>query len=670
MAAETMGLRARALATLGDDVNGGEHCDEPTGPLEVHDEPAAPDPLEAAVARIDEALGVIGDDLEAGLADDVLEALALVRQAKPAKFMTLRAALRRANPDLRLGVLDQMVQSQAPAGDEQIGTVEALVETVRDMGELFLGTDDRAYVAFDAGGHREVWPLDSGTFRDTLSARFYGEHGRVPRGMHLTDALATLSGQARHAGERHDVELRVAIDPAGGYLIDIGDDAWRAVRVTARGWQVLDESPVRLRRVRGTGALPVPDPSGTAEDFYALVNVERADRELLVAAVLECYRPDTAYPVIEIGGEEGSAKSTTTENVRRLIDPNAVLLRAAPKAIEDVFVGARNNHVVAYNNLSHLPAPMQDALCTLSTGGGFAARKLYSDDDEAVYEAKRPAILNGISGLATQSDLLSRVVRIVCPRLEPENRLSDQAVAERFEALAPKAFGFLLNTLRDALALLPEITIRRPPRMMDFALFGEAVGRVLGLAPGAFTARYVGGLEDGAVQSLEGSPAALALMRYLDERGDFTDGTVGELLDALEQMVGPSGRDGGWPKSAKGFRDVLTKAAPALRLTGVTITYGESSGRRGRPVTVRRGNTFSLAEDSSPPNRPSPPSPPSPIATENRQCDGGDGRDGETATLETLAREKKSAGSAPSRSGRTGRDVAAAAAAYREGSGR
>jgi len=46
----------------------------------------------------------------------------------------------------------------------------------------------------------------------------------------------------------------------------------------------------------------------------------------------------------------------------------------------------------------------QDALCTLSTGGGYASRQLYTNSDEHVMETKRPVMINGINAIATQPD--------------------------------------------------------------------------------------------------------------------------------------------------------------------------------------------------------------------------------------------------------------------------
>lgn len=42
------------------------------------------------------------------------------------------------------------------------------------------------------------------------------------------------------------VHIRVSGD-SGAIYIDLGDEQWRAIRITADGWEVLAQHPVRFR---------------------------------------------------------------------------------------------------------------------------------------------------------------------------------------------------------------------------------------------------------------------------------------------------------------------------------------------------------------------------------------------------------------------------------------
>ncbi len=383
-------------------------------------------------------------DFEAGLTGEVLAALGGL-QTNPdtlGLYLTLLTELVGAHKSIRKGDVEKAVRALLPEEEKdtsaRISAADEIVAPVTQSCTLFTDQEDRSYAIIEQDGHREVWPINSTTFKDWVSMLLYRTAGKTPRAAALADAFSTLNGIARHDGEKHHVYLRVAADGTGGYYLDIVDDQWRVIHITAHSWQIINESPVMFRRSKASKAVPIPVTGGSLADVKALVNVDENDNLLLITALLDCIRVDTADPVIELIGEQGSGKSSTAQNMRRLIDPHTVNLRNAPKSVEDIFVSATNNHFVCFNNLSRLSADEQDALCNLSTGGGFAARKLYTDNEENFYESKRPVLLNGINATATQPDLISRLVRLECLTLEGSyKRLDDRELAEVFERHAP-----------------------------------------------------------------------------------------------------------------------------------------------------------------------------------------------------------------------------------------
>ena len=545
---------------------------------------APPDAVKAetdAKNIIERAIEQTKADPGAPFEPEVVTALAEVRQASPADYLRHRQAFKKANRDVLLGELDRLVRAENLGGDDDPSSIaDVMVSLVTEKADLFTDEEQTAYAAFRQDDHREVWPLDSKGFREWLGYAFYREYGKAPRDASVKDAIATLAGIATHDGETRPVFLRCAPNPTGeGYIIDLCDEEWRVIEVTPTGWRVLDESPVMFRRTKNMKPLPVPEAGGKIDDLWEFANIATDDRGLVIAWMLEAFRPDTPFPVLEIGGEQGSAKSTTQKSLRNLIDPSSNNLRATPKTDEDVFVSAAANWLASYNNLSHLSASRQDALCTLATGGGYGGRKLFTNAEESVWEAKRPVVINGISTLVTAPDLLDRTIRTESPRLT--KYISESALIDRFEAKRAGIFGALLDLFVKALAILPSVEIERPPRMTDFAHFGEAVYLGMGREQGTFLADYQRGREAAVSQSIEASPVASAVLE-LAQHGEF-EGTVGHLLDRLDDFR-PRG-DTGWPKSAKGLADALRRYAPPLRLLGVAVEF-EAKGRHGRKVRI------------------------------------------------------------------------------------
>jgi hypothetical protein len=64
---------------------------------------------------------------------------------------------------------------------------------------------------------------------------------------------------------------------------------------------------------------------------------------------------------------------------KALIDPSAAPVRALPREERELMIAANNGYLLAFDNLSGLPAWLSDALCRLASGGSFAVRQLYTD---------------------------------------------------------------------------------------------------------------------------------------------------------------------------------------------------------------------------------------------------------------------------------------------------
>ena len=126
--------------------------------------------------------------------------------------------------------------------------------------------------------------------------------------------------------------------------------------------------------------------------------------------------------IVVLSGEQGSAKSTFSAILRALLDPNTAPLRALPREDRDLFIAANNGHVLAFDNVSGLPAWISDTLCRLATGGGFAVRQLYTDQDEVLFDATRPVILNGIEDIVARPDLADRAVFLTLEPIPEERR--------------------------------------------------------------------------------------------------------------------------------------------------------------------------------------------------------------------------------------------------------
>ncbi len=465
----------------------------------------------------------------------------------------------------------------------QADKIVAFVQTWHD---LFHDENDVAYARSRATG--EVRALASKSFRHWLTAEFYAQFEKAVKDQSLREARMTLEGLAMQ--EQRPVHVRVA-GARGDYWLDLGvDGSSRCVRLKAGAWSLEDQSDLMFCRSDSAQPLPDPQRGGDVHLLWRIANVPPEARYLVVAWLVECLRPDTPYPVVELLGEHGSAKSTTQAALRGLIDKNAADLRGAPKSGEDLYVSGGVNHMISYENVSHLAAPIQDAMCVVATGGGFAKRKLYTDSEETVITLKRPVILNGIAAAVTQQDLVSRTLTVEMPVIESA-QAKDKLEAE-FEANRASILGGLLDIAAKALEYLPDMELppAERPRLVEFAYLGMAVAKAMGEKPETFIEQFKTARQDGLERTLDASPVAAAIRDWAEiHPGEVRDQSAREWRITLESFK-PQGTDA-WPRSDKGHGDAMRRAAPALRQLGIEC---RCLGKIGGKVKWRIGQQKSL----------------------------------------------------------------------------
>ncbi|WP_053070643.1 hypothetical protein [Halomonas sp. PR-M31] len=465
--------------------------------------------------------------------------------------------------DKRESQTDDGQRDQAEGDDKRESQADKIVAFVRTWNDLFHDDNDNGYAQNRETG--EVRSLSSRAFRNWLTAAFYEQTEKAVRDQSLREAKMTLEGLAMQ--EHRPVHIRAG-GVGGDYWLDLGlTGSSRAIRLRPGHWTI-EESGLMFCRSNSGQTLPEPIHGGDIDLLWRIANVPEGSHLLIVAWLVECLRPDTPYPIVELLGEHGSAKSTAQTTMRRLIDPNAADLRGVPKSAEDLFVTGGANHIISIENVSHLPSPLQDAMCIVATGGGFAKRKLYSDSDESVITLKRPIILNGIAAAVTQQDLVSRTLTIEMPVIKSA-QAKDKLEVE-FKENRASIIGGLLDIAAKALEYLPEMTLSdaERPRLVEFAYLGMAVAKAMGKEPADFMRQFNDARQDGLERTLDASPVATAIRDWAEiHPGETRELPAKQWLSILEDYK-PRGRDS-WPRSAKGLGDAMRRAAPALRQLGI-----------------------------------------------------------------------------------------------------
>jgi len=495
------------------------------------------------------------------------------------------------------------MMSQDAKGKSKKGSLETRVDSKPDSSatgiiglvekaeiKLFHTPGGEPFATFYVRDHWETWPIKSPTLDNWISAMCYHQSGAVPSQKSIAEAKNNLAGRARFSSPEGVVHIRLA-NCGGDIFLDLCNDRWEVVKITSDGWKVLPHSPVKFYRAPGMLPLPHPSRGGTIGELFPFLNLRDQDQQKLVVSwLIASLRPTGPFPLLILEGMHGSGKSTLARVLRSLVDPNEAPLRGEPRSEQDLAISAHNSWCLGLDNLSSVKGWTSDALCRLSTGGGFSTRQLYTDDGEKIFQAMRPVLITAIDIGEAREDLLDRALTIVLPEISSEERETEAEFWAKFETVRPRVLGALLDAISCALRRVRSIKLARKPRMADFAIWVTAAEPALGWPDKSFLDAYNRNRAQSNALTLESS-SLYQPVKSIANRGDWT-GTPSELLAALgqEQIESvPLFEQQALPRSARELSQLLRRLTPNLAEAGIIVEFGKTAGSNSvRTITIKK----------------------------------------------------------------------------------
>lgn len=525
-----------------------------------------------------------GDAFEKGRPKDWV--LALVTSAKPHKASGKASR----KPAGKSTGGDSTANGDAPsAGKQKAPRQRDMFLEALDAATLWHSPEKVAYATIPVNSHLEHWRVESSRFQRWAAGQFWRATGSAPAGQMLSDALRVLNVRAIEEGACHKTMMRTGWANGASWL-DLGDNMWTAVKITAHGWDVMDAPPVKFVRSEVMAPLPVPEKGHLIEEFRGYVNASDDDYCLTVAwLVAALWGRANAFPVLALGGEQGSGKTTMARVLRTLVDPSAVPGLSIPKDERDLFVQAMSGHTLSFDNVSKVDPWFSDAVCRLSTGSGFLTRKLHSDNEPFWFQGSRPVVLNGIPSLTDRADLAERALTVRLLRIDETIRQSEDDFWKGWLDVLPGILGALLDAVSTAVRHYDGTKLDRSPRMADFARLMTAAEPGLGWEAGTFMAAYDANRQMTNEQVFESDPVAVAIQKFITTQHPTNgwEGTATELLEALNTIVTEEMRRSRmWPQKVNALGNAVDRAAPLLRPKGIHVTKRNTGTKRLIMLTV------------------------------------------------------------------------------------
>ncbi|MFN0196568.1 MAG: hypothetical protein ACKVT0_07470 [Planctomycetaceae bacterium] len=419
----------------------------------------------------------------------------------------------------------------------------------------------------------ECFHLKSEPFRAHLVKMLVHSFGDYPMPAELKKSLEILEMKCLTA---QDVTLCVRhYQDCDKVVIDVGDDQRHEIEITHAGWNYQRQSDIRFIRRSHQRTLAIPVSGGHIDTLFEFITVDDEDDKLLIVTWMiaaMCARIIT--PMLLILGEQGSAKTTKTKWIRKLLDPSLLPVLGQFKSSQ-LFLSFHNHAVPCFENVSTFSDEVTDQFSRSVTGDGVERRQLYTNSNQVLYSFQRPIIINGIGLPTVQADFLDRCIMITCRRL-PHFR-SMQEMEERFAEAQPKLQGAMFDLLANVLGLLSASPGTSHFRMHDFARVGRAVAQSLGMEFSHFDDVYAENLKQIHAQVLDEMPMVRLLesftMKY-DESKPW-QGSSQDLLDLLDSAANKTNdkiakRD--LPRTAGSLSSRLTKLSSVLITRNIVVT--------------------------------------------------------------------------------------------------
>jgi putative DNA primase/helicase len=439
--------------------------------------------------------------------------------------------------------------------------------------------------------HREHWPINSAFFRDWLSYEFFKQTDAVPTAAALSDVTRVLQARAINEGLQHTTAIRVG-ELDGLVYLDLCDPQWRIVEIEKNGWRCVSGARIKFLRSPSMLALPEPEPvddtRSPIEDLRQFANTASDDDFImLVGFLVAAFRPPTApYPILAVSGEHGTGKSNMCAMFRDLVDPNEAPIRAAPPDAHNLFLSSSNSHLQIFDNLSRLDGWLSDALCQVSSGGGFAKRQNYADRDETIFRVRKPLILNGIPFLPERPDLADRTIGVTLAPIAPNARRSELALWRAFRAARPRILGHLCTAVSCALRRLESVSLPDLPRMADSLLWMTAAAPAFNWPESIFVDAYQRNQRAVIAEAFEANPLAMSLATFMEGHPSGWEGAAAELLPGLNGCTKEAiQRLKSWPSTAQRLGQALRRVAPLMRkVKGFSIDQARGEHRNWRII--------------------------------------------------------------------------------------
>lgn len=428
--------------------------------------------------------------------------------------------------------------------------------------------------------------IESLEFEGLVSDYKYKAGDNLPSG----EEIATIRRYARFLASKNVKEVGVRVAKTNdSFVYDPVRPDGQIYLISSDGVNLT--SPDIPCTVRYPGMLEADVRDGTIVDYLSLIgmwNLTESGKILSMGLSFSWFIPDIPHAIEIVTGGHGAGKTSYTETMRELFDPNGAPTQSLKPDERDLSISALHQGMLAFDNVNGImPDYISDFLCRLTTGQGFRARELYTNTGETILKLKKPIIINGINRPGYRPDFIDREVSIDLGVMPEGRRLTDAEIRIRAAQLIPRVRGFLLSLIPMAIKLYPQVESElrgKLSRMADFEIWAECGVRAMGFPPMSFVNAY-NQAKYREVEDVARDTLLITAIQGLMAGRKLWEGTTSDLLSDLERFVTPAQlKSKGFPTDTRRLGRELRILEPTLNEIGIKIDELKD-GKRTKRIT-------------------------------------------------------------------------------------
>ena len=367
---------------------------------------------------------------------------------------------------------------------------------------------------------------------------------------------------------------------------DLGDSSWQAIKITEGKVKLvkLDKDSPVFRRSQSLQEQIQPK-KGTnisLDLLVSLLHISEKDQLVFKINLICLFLQAYSMPMIVFDGSAGSIKTTATATVKRIVDPVGKLSQDNVSSMQekphDLILQLFNRYLSSFDNVSYLDQKISDVICRAITGSNNERRKLYTNNDEAIFSFRSKIVLNGVIPTLEYTDLQTRLISYERETIDTSNLITEKEFQEKLNEILPNILGLIFKTLAKALQKYPELkdTIKPKTRMADFEIWGEIISRCLGNPANKFLKEYYAKVYQRNISNQENYPIIQTIQILMKGRTFYEDSALNifaELSKIAEDklMINLKDRFIKFPKHYNMITKHLKVVKPLLKTSGFDV---------------------------------------------------------------------------------------------------